>query len=47
MKFKIQKSTLLEGLQTVQSIVSARPARPVDANVLIAADELATRILEV
>lgn len=39
MKFKIQKSTLLEGLQTVQSIVSARPARPVDANVLIAADD--------
>ena len=39
MKFNIQKSTLLDGLQTVQSVVSTRPARPVDANVLIAADE--------
>ena len=39
MKFNIQNSTLLEGLQTVQGVVSARPARPVDANVLISADE--------
>lgn len=39
MKFSILKSTLLEGLQTVQSVVSTRPARPVDANVLIVADE--------
>lgn len=39
MKFTVQKSTLLDGLQTVQSVVSSRPVRPVDANVLIGADE--------
>ncbi len=39
MKFKIQKSTLLEGLQTVQSVVGARPTLPVLSNVLVVAGE--------
>ena len=39
MKFHITKSELLAGLQSVQSVVTARPTLPVLSNVLIVADE--------
>ena len=39
MKFKIQKNTLVEGLQAVQNVVTTRPTLPVLANALIVADE--------
>lgn len=39
MKFTITKSRLLEGLQTVQNVVSARSTLPILANVLLTADD--------
>jgi DNA polymerase-3 subunit beta len=39
MKFKILKSALLEGLQTVQNIVSMRSTLPILANVLVKAEK--------
>lgn len=39
MKLKIEKSDLLEGLQVVQNVVSARSTLPILANVLIVAED--------
>lgn len=38
MKFKLPKSTLLEGLVSIQNVVSSRPTVPVLTNALITAD---------
>ncbi|MFO7871642.1 MAG: DNA polymerase III subunit beta [Kiritimatiellia bacterium] len=51
MKFKVSKPQLLEGLQTVQNVVSTRITLPILANVLVKAEKgrllLATTDLEV
>lgn len=39
MKLKVAKSALLEGLQTVQNVVSSRSTLPILSNVLIAAEK--------
>lgn len=39
MKLKVAKAALLEGLQTVQNVVSSRSTLPILSNVLIAADK--------
>ena len=39
MKFSVSKEKLLEGLQTVQNVVSTRTTLPILSNVLLQADE--------
>jgi DNA polymerase-3 subunit beta len=44
MKFSVSKEKLLEGLQTVQNVVSTRTTLPILSNVLLRADEDAVRL---
>jgi len=44
MKFSVSKDKLLEGLQTVQNVVSTRTTLPILSNVLLQADEGAVRL---
>src|SRR5678815_4807944 len=44
MKFSVSKEKLLEGLQTVQNVVSTRTTLPILSNVLLQADEGVVRM---